>query len=457
MAGLAWALSLYYRRSGSKCYIVANALQQSMESFNFILQNVKEMGLEFKIKDNNIEHSITGEFTQGSVFVRALAASVDKQDSLNANIIIADELHAYKTPKQYKVMKDATKAYTNKLVIGISTAGDNPRGYLAKRIEYAEKILDGVVESDDLFIFLCRMEKDGDFTDPRQHQIANPAYGVTIRPSDIMSDAVEALNDPQTRKEFLAKSMNVFTGAVDTYFDVEEFQESNDTAEEKLGIKPEWTLEQKYKHLSKLPVRWYGGADLSRVHDLTAAAIYAEHKGIAIAITHAFFPITSAHSKADDDGIPLFGWKDDGWLTMSNDAIVNYNDITKWFKDMKKTGFKIKQISFDKKFSKEFFLMMKQEGFKMIDAPQYFWWKNMGFRRIEMKTKTKDFYYLGSEAFEYCVGNVHGQEKTDDMIQYEKVRPNLRIDLFDASVFSASAFADDLEVKDKAKRFMESL
>ncbi|WP_218240789.1 hypothetical protein, partial [Pseudomonas sp. 2822-17] len=61
---------------------------------------------------------------------------------------------------------------------------------------------------------------------------------------------------------------------------------------------------------------WYGGADLSKMHDLTAAALYGTYeyeyeKGffieVDIAITHAFFPITVAHIKADEDNIPLFG------------------------------------------------------------------------------------------------------------------------------------------------------
>lgn len=473
-AGLAWALSLYYRRSGSKCYIVSNALQQSMESFSFIRDNIKKMGTEHQLRDNNIEHSITKRFGEGSIYIRALAASADKQDSLNANIIIADELHAYKQPKQYNVMKEATKAYTNKLVIGISTAGDNPNGFLAKRIEYAEKVLAGTIEDDQLFIFIARAEKDADFTDEHQHIIANPNYGVTIRPSDMRSDAMQAANDPQQRKDFLAKSLNIFTGATNTYFDLEEFIESNDEAEDKLGVSAYLDknktrfmnfgqidmLKKKaviLEYLAKLPVQWYGGADLSKLHDLTAVALYAEHKGIAISITHSWFPITAAQSKADDDGIPLFGWQDDGWLTMSNDAVVNYSEVVNWFVDMRAQGFKVRQVSFDKKFGKEFYLLMEKAGFKMIDAPQYFWWKNIGFRRVETKTKTKEFYYLGSEAFEYCASNVHGIEKTDDMIQYEKVRPTQRIDIFDATVFASTSYIDDMELKAKARNFIERL
>ena len=43
-AALAWALSLLYRKSGSKCYIASAALMQSLESFNFLNYNIKKLG-----------------------------------------------------------------------------------------------------------------------------------------------------------------------------------------------------------------------------------------------------------------------------------------------------------------------------------------------------------------------------------------------------------------------------
>ena len=96
-AALAWALGILERLSGSKVYITSAALKQSLESFNFILFNLRNMGEDdnFRIIDNNQEHSISGEIGDGSIFIQALAANPDRQDSLNCNIAIADEIHAY--------------------------------------------------------------------------------------------------------------------------------------------------------------------------------------------------------------------------------------------------------------------------------------------------------------------------------------------------------------------------
>lgn len=450
---LLWALALWYSASASKVKTVAGSLKQNMEGFGFLSYNLHRLGLTvnedprhgLRVLDSSLGHSFSGPIWKGHVSFEALAYKPDIFDAFNANLIHLDELELYRDAVPYGRLRDATKAYANKLIMATTTAGDNGQGFCAQRMNYCSRVVRGEITGEDAdrtFVFIARADPDPetgevDYLSERAHRQANPSWLVTIRPGDMMASALQAKNDPQMRKEFLTRSLNVFVNSFKAWFDLDTFRRSN--------ARYHWTQAQ----LAKIVRSWYGGADLSVLHDLTAAAIVGEipaaqaatsdwtpPEDVLVIIPHCWFPLAAAAEKADQDNIPLFGWKDDGWLDMPNCDALNPAEPVKQFKRWRSEGFAIRQVGHDRKFARAYCRAMEAEGFKIVDQPQLHVIKSEGFRYIEHKATIGCLYYLGAEPYEYCVGNIRAVTDYDEAVKYQKISEHTRIDVFDASVFA---------------------
>lgn len=456
-----WCAGLKYAESYSIIKTVAGSMKQNMEGFGFLSYNLHRLGLTvqedmahgLRTLDSSLGHSFSGAIWNGQISYDALAYKPDLFDAFNANIIHLDELELYRNATPYTRLSDATKAYRNKLLMMTTTAGDNGSGFCAQHMTYCSRIARGEItgpDADRIFAFIARADPDPetgkvDYLSPVAWQQANPSWGVTISPEDMEAAAQKALNNPQTRPEFYTRSLNVFVNSLSAYFSTEEF------------IASDLHYNFSQSELTKLVSAWYGGADLSRLHDLTAGDIVGEipaakaatadwtpPEDVLVIIPHCWFPVTAAIHKAQEDEIPLFGWKDDGWLDMPNQDSMNPTEPVKQFSKWRSDGFKIKKVGHDRKFARKYVTAMKKAKFTVVDQPQLAVAKTEGFRYIEHKAKIGCLYYCHAEPFLYCVGNVKAL-KDDEIVIYEKIEENKRIDVFDAAVFATVRMLIDTE------------
>lgn len=439
------------RWQGCETYLLGNAMQQALQSFNTMLyetEELKKRGLHgYKILNSQNAREIKYEDEEGTFLIKAMANNVNTQDSYDAVIAYLDEVHAYKNVDQVSLWKQALKARDHKLLYMTTTGGTDLNSYCYDHVVRCKKLLQGVLHDDSIFILIAESDNPSEYTNPIEHEKANPSYGEMIKPHEILQESYEAMENPRLRNKFLNKSLNIYTNATNAYFDYDELMRSNN-----LYLKT--TIED---ILAKKPI-WYGGADMSKSDDLTATALYTEVDGIGYIYAHGYLPQGVTHIK-EKDGIPHVYWEEKDWLTICKGNIIDYDDVVKWFKTKRTEKFRIHSVSYDKQYADDVILGLERANIKVRNQIQNRHRKHEGFRYFEQMLKAQKLYFFSNEAYRYCVLNVQCVEDNEDVVKFGKIGINNKIDLFDASIMAILGFIQnkkDVEKQNKRNKVLKS-
>lgn len=454
---IALGVAMCKRNRESKAYItmVANSVDQSLISFNNIKDSIELMGLQKLLVTNIQRKTITGNFGKdGFIEIQALSGNYSNQDGKKILFAICDEIHEFKTSEQYQVIKDSVKAYdATGVTFTISTAGTLLNGYAIDRFSYCKKVLDKEIDDESTYVYLREADpnKEGEIEilNPVVHQMSNPSYNILVSPRTIMEEAYTAMNSPKEMASFLPKTLNVFTRSAEAYFSTDQVIASNDRHAPA-------TIEQIVNRPNgKRPV-WFGACDMSKVGDLTAAVLYTSvpytyrdrEKNIIVedqldvCLCHAFIPQRTIEDKINKSRMPIYAWEKTGDITIINEPTISKDIVANWFATMRdKYGLVVDTIVYDPAYGTHFDKFMKKRKFNTYPMRQTALVKSEGFRHIESKILNKNFYYFSNGAFEYCIANVAVKENlsSNNLINYEKISNEMKMDVFDAAVMAAKA------------------
>ncbi|MDN6612383.1 MAG: terminase large subunit, partial [Staphylococcus equorum] len=104
----------------------------------------------------------------------ALATSDNRMDGRKANVFVADEVGALKNRYPVEAMESSQMNMLNRTGILISTAYDSTDNPMVQEVEYAEKVLDGLIEDDSYFALLFKPDDPKDWMSDRTLYESNP-------------------------------------------------------------------------------------------------------------------------------------------------------------------------------------------------------------------------------------------------------------------------------------------
>jgi phage terminase large subunit-like protein len=308
-----------------------------------------ELASEFEVQDSFNNHRIFIPGT-GCEF-RPIKPDPKKADSLSAQSISADEIHAWPQRETYTKFKDATGKRLQGMFTNITSAGDDrPKTLYDEQHDHAVRVLRGwqdrSFEDNTFFAIIFAIDskhdgcaEDANWEDEAEWYKANPSLGFPgtgVQLYYLRGQANRAKVDPEVLRDFLrfhlgrrigAKIKSIsgeqwkLCGAPAVLADLEH-QAGEAGPEQLLGPETARILralaDRDWAAFNGRPC--FAGIDLSSTRDLTALSVYFpgwESWPFETYRFWAWLPKENLKEACDRDRAPYDQWAREGWLELT--------------------------------------------------------------------------------------------------------------------------------------------
>lgn len=349
-----------------------------------------------------------------------LSSDSNTLDGLNPSCVILDECHAIKDRNIFDVMKQSISAETRKqpLFLIISTMGFNRDGIFDEEYQYAEDVLNGIVDDEHFLSFVYELEAGDAWDDETVWIKANPGLGTIKSLAKMRAACTRAKASPKFKKTFLVKDLNLIASDISAWLNWEQIENTST-----------FDMDKVYNTYA------IGGCDLSTIRDLTAATLLIRVKGdpFIYQLQRYFIPEEKLKEIEESNAkeAPYRLWEERGLLTVCEGSMVQYSEVTEWFKQMRDL-YKITlwRCGYDRALADYWVQEMKQEFGDVMEAvPQgpITWTAPMN--EMGALLSEKKINYNNNPIFKWCLSNTSVKTSgTNEAIQPVKIQQKRRID-----------------------------
>lgn len=237
-------------------------------------------------------------------------ASDDAQSGPRPHCALLDEIHEHQNANVVDLMRAGSKGRRQALFFEITNSGWNRESVCWRHHEYSVQVLEGSLEDDEWFGYVCGLDKGDDYEDEKVWPKANPNLGVSITKDYLRRQVREAAGMPAQQGVVRRLNFCVWTENAERW--IEQDVWDRNAAPVKV---PEL-----------LGRRCYGGLDLSSTEDMTALALlFPGPDGITDVLMHYWLPKAGLERRIRQDRVPYDVWARDGYLTLTEGNVVDQN------------------------------------------------------------------------------------------------------------------------------------
>jgi phage terminase large subunit-like protein len=144
-------------------------------------------------------------------------------DGSSPSCALIDEFHEHDTPDLIDTMQTGMGAREQPLTVIITTAGYNLGGPCYDKHGEVKRVLDGLIENDELFGIIFSIDDGDDWADPKSLMKANPNFGVSVDGDFLLAQQRRACMNPIEQNRFKTKHLNVWCSARNAFMNMQQW------------------------------------------------------------------------------------------------------------------------------------------------------------------------------------------------------------------------------------------
>lgn len=337
-----------------------------------------------------------------------LAYSNDNLDSRLANAFVVDEAGGMDS-YPLEAMRSSQIEIINNLGMVISTQYPNDDNVFIDEVDIAKKLLDGVLESEDVGTYFSLLyEPDDELKtgeiwqkDGRCIYQSNPiAVEKKAVYKNIIKKRTAAILYENKRENYLCKHNNIrYRGlGVEGYIDIQKVKLCRDQ------IEKEWWQGRKV---------WIG-LDLSLSEDNTAVAMVTEEDGVIYTKVLGFLPDGRIEYKTNKEHVNYKRCIDHGDCIACGDEVIDYRIVENIIMTLEEEyGVTIMQIGYDKWNAISSVQKFEAAGYECVEIKQHSSVLHAPTKLLKEKILSKEFVYNSNRLLEINFQNARCTEDTN--------------------------------------------
>lgn len=403
----------------SKFYSVAPDGTLSREIREAIAETIKSSPLLYEYQGNKrfkiLRDYIMFKPTQTQYI--PLSFSTSRMDGRLPNAYCADEVGALPTNYPVEAMRSGQLNILNKLGFIISTKYptiDNP---FESEVDYAKKVLDGLVADETEFALLYEPDNPKKWeTDDLVLKQSNPvALEIPEIYEDLLKKRARAIVEESARENFLTKHCNIiYQGAgTETYIDVKTVQECKVS-------KIDWSGRVVYL-----------GLDLSETNDNTSVSMVSvDDDNNILADSWAFIPAGRMEEKTQFEKVNYQELAKKGHVIPCGDMVVDYSTVERFILGLEeRLGVQIQAIGYDRWNALSTAQKLENAGYNLVEIKQHSSVLHPPTKLLKEKILNHEFKYTDNKLLEINFQNARCAYDTNKNMYVQKKRSKGKVDM----------------------------